>query len=545
MRAWLRDLESKREGVPSMLVLTGPTGSGKTAAAYELLEESGYVVMERNASDYRTKSALEDDLMLTFGSSWGSGFKQAVLVESIDAIAITNNNCGLDVLARIADHRWDGDADPKYAVRKCPIPIICTTSEEPGKGKLYDLVKKASMVRFPHLEAEVLEELAGRILHSENIAYQRQDVARLCLRAAGDARWLLCALELEYGHGRDVRNETLVAQGTDRRKMDEMQLTRTILYEMTTGPGEIARMVRAGACQESYAITSLVQENYPFACRDDIGVAARAADATSEMDMFDDYIHREQDWGFLDHMLHLGPLRVGYALAESRETPVRSRKRTIREVEETPDEGPKSNAFGKRKRSKRGIKRRTEEGSINMSCAWSKLSYAASRAKKLSEVRGSMRLACRELACVDGEWLYYFTQMITTEMKQTGKEDNGVTVLSKYAMMYNLSAKTLDDALKMVGNGGLSRAVIRGLARRLAPERYSPELFSGEEFEDDYSDDSGSDAESTATTETPKDDSDDDPDYVEGMETEEVISDAGDEEEDSDAASETDGDEDT
>ncbi|GAQ93618.1 hypothetical protein KFL_017150020, partial [Klebsormidium nitens] len=234
---------------------------------------------------------------------------------------------------------------------------------------------------------------------------------------------------------------------------------------------------------------------------------------------------------------------------ESRETPVRSRKRTLREVEETPDEGQKSNAFGKRKRSKRGIKRSTEEGSINLSCAWSKLSYAASRAKKLSEVRGSMRLACRELACVDGLWLYYFTQMITTEMKQAGKEDNGVTVLSKYAMMYNLSAKTLDDALKMVGNGGLSRAVIRGLARRLAPERYSPELSSGEEFEDDYSDDSGSDAESTATTETPENDSDDDPDYVEGMETEggeeEVISDAEDEEEDSDAASETDGDEDT
>lgn len=82
-----------------------------------------------------------------------------------------------------------------------------------------------------------------------------------------------------------------------------------------------------------------------------------------------------------------------------------------------------------------------------------------------------------------------------------------------------------------------------------APERYSPELSSGEEFEDDYSDDSGSDAESTATTETPENDSDDDPDYVEGMETkggeEEVISDAEDEEEDSDAASETDGDEDT
>lgn len=69
-----------------------------------------------------------------------------------------------------------------------------------------------------------------------------------------------------------------------------------------------------------------------------------------------------------------------------------------------------------------------------------------------------------------------------------------------------------------------------------APERYSPELSSGEEFEDDYTDadESGSDDESTTGPETSNNDPDDDPDYVEGMETEEgdeVISD-GDEESD-------------
>ena len=471
MRAWLRDLEIKQEGVRSMLVLIGPTGTGKTVAAYELLEESGYVVMERNASDYRTKSALEDDLLLTFGSTWGSTFKQAVLVESIDAIAITNNNCGLDVLARIADHQWNTDADPKYAIRKCPIPLICTTSEEPNKGKLHDLVKKAFIVRFPHVHVAALEELAVHILTAENIAYEASEVTRLCLQAAGDARWLVHALELEYGYAREAGRKGLVVQGTDRRRMDEMQLAREILYGMTTKPGEITRMVHAAACQESYAISSLIQENYPFACTDDVGVASAAADTTSEMDVFDDHIHRQQDWGFLDHMLHLGPLRVGYSIAEGRETktPQKGWKRTLRlaQTEEGPVEGPKSNVFGKRKRSKRGVKRSTEEGSINLSCAWSKLSYAASRAKRLSEVRGSMRLACKELATVDSEWLYFFSQIIMTDLKNAGTEDNGVSVLLKYAKMYNLSAKTLDDALKMVGNGGLSRAVIRGLARKL------------------------------------------------------------------------------
>ena len=78
-----------------------------------------------------------------------------------------------------------------------------------------------------------------------------------------------------------------------------------------------------------------------------------------------------------------------------------------------------------------------------------------------------MRLACKELATVDSEWLYFFSQIIMTDLKNAGTEDNGVSVLLKYAKMYNLSAKTLDDALKMVGNGGLSRAVIRGLARKL------------------------------------------------------------------------------
>lgn len=471
MRAWLEDLEAKREDVQSLLVLTGPTGTGKTVAAYELLRESGYVVMERNASDYRTKSALEDDLLLTFGSTWGSNFKQAVLVESVDAIAITNNNCGLDVLARIADHQWKREADPKYAISKCPIPLVCTTSEEPNKGKLHDLLKKAAVVRFPHVDTAALEDLAAHILTSENISYATEDVARLCLQSAGDARWLVHALELEFGHGRDTQCKTLVARGTDRRRMDEMQLAREILYEMTTSEGETARMVEAGACQESYAISSLIQENYPFACKDDIEVASTAADMTSEMDMFDDHIHRHQDWGFLDHMLHLGPLNVGYALAKGREkqsrTQPRGRKRTLKQAEECSDEGPKSNAFGKRKRSKRGVKRSTEEGSINLSCAWSKLSYAASRVKRMSEVRGSMRLACKELAGVDSEWLFFFSQMIMADLKNAGTEDNGVSVLFKYAKMYNLSAKTLDDALKMVGNGGLSRAVIRGLARKL------------------------------------------------------------------------------
>jgi hypothetical protein len=459
MREWLEALKLGDAAAKNILVLAGPTGSGKTAAAYLLLREAGYRVMERHGADHRTKTAFENDILQTVRCSWNGMIKQAVLVEDIDSITVTTNNCGLDVLTRIANGVGQKDA----------IPVICTMEEANSKGKLNDLVKRCQVVVFERLGAGELMELSEHISEAEGFALDVNYVHKLVKAAAGDARWLVNALELEYG-ARLARGGE-IACAADRKLLDEREAVRRLLYG-TREPHETGHLGRLeGLCQgqEAYAISSLVQENYAIACGEDIHTADSPACIASDVDLVDNYIHRTQDWPFLEHIVDMGALSMAWKLATSREEPrkatsIATRKRTHSQAR-AADTGVQ---LMKRRRNKRGAVRSAEEGSVNLCSAWSKVSYASARAKKLADLRSTIRGSCAEMSNFDLEWLFFFSSILRASLEDAATEAEKIDLLTQAARGYNMGAKCLDDCLKMSGGAGLTRTVLSRLASSLS-----------------------------------------------------------------------------
>jgi hypothetical protein len=343
---WLDRLEDPDDvDCERMLILAGPPGSGKTTLAKKVLRERGFSVLERNANDNRTKSALSEDILRTATSAFAFR-RQAILIEGVDAIAVTATNCGLDVLIDLAsEHRnpWN------------VVPLVCTMDGTKPKGRLSELTKRSQVLELPGLDAGTLSELAAYVLRQEGTPIDAESLGRTCARAKGDARWLLTALEFEYGGG--GLSASGCASEADRRRTDNAGAACEILYK-----AECMRDVEESLVEdEGYAVASLVQENYPLACGDDVDVASAVADCMVDKDALETFVHATQSWEFLPVTLSAGMHRASSYLWRARRTPGSSARRDASlAVSADPS---------RRKGRSRRAERRTGWGVVNPSLA--------------------------------------------------------------------------------------------------------------------------------------------------------------------------------
>jgi DNA polymerase III delta prime subunit len=281
MSEWLAALERGDRECKPVMILAGPTGSGKTVSAHKLLTQRGYRVIERHGADHRTKTAFENDILQTVRSSWNGMIRQGVLMEDIDSITVTTNNCGLDVLIRIASALTTADGVPREVT-----PVICTMDDVQSRGKLNDLVKKCHVVIFGKVCSEALQELGRRMLQKEGAICSEDRLLDLTRTASGDARWLVNALELEQGGSGQLQpRKVALAAAADRKQLEEKEAVRRMLYASKEPheEGHLARLELLCSGQEPFTITSLVQENYVIACGEDTDAAARLADMSSHV----------------------------------------------------------------------------------------------------------------------------------------------------------------------------------------------------------------------------------------------------------------------
>lgn len=285
-----------------------------------------------------------------------------------------------------------------------------------------------------------------------------EKVRRLCEAARGDARWLLNALQFESkGHG------GLVAAPLDKEETDEMGVAKSFLYMNPQGD---ALSHFEGLCskQETYTLASLVHENYPLACGRDVNTMSIASTRPSDADLFEAGLHRLQDWSLMDHMMYCGPIALRCNLVEERRNATGSQKWS-------DDPGLESDSvvsIGNKKRTGRGTKRTIHEGSINLPRAWSKMSYAASRIKKIVELRGRYRSANRQLVGVDLEWLSSFSTIVRAKMHSANDDKDRLKIIVSIAQDYNFDVLMIDDALKFMGESGLTRSMLRKVGEALA-----------------------------------------------------------------------------
>ncbi|MFH1592255.1 MAG: replication factor C large subunit [Candidatus Woesearchaeota archaeon] len=201
------------------LIISGPTGSGKTTLVYLLAKDMDYEVLEINASDNRNKNTIEEVLLPAIKEASLFAKGRLILIDDVEALSGTSDRGGIQALANILPQtKW---------------PILLTTSDHSSK-KLAPIRKKTGLVELNTPSTQALVSFLTQLCDQEKIVYNPKILEELANKNKGDIRAILMdlhssiknnALEAITGLGDRERKESVstalsqVFRGKDFKKV--------------------------------------------------------------------------------------------------------------------------------------------------------------------------------------------------------------------------------------------------------------------------------------------------------------------------------------
>lgn len=263
LKRWALNWGRGEKGKP--ILLTGPTGVGKTTLVNALAKELNLELVQMSASDFRSRERVEKVISGAAMASTLSGKGKVILVDDIDAMAGREDYGGVAAIAAI--------------LRENNCPMILTATDAYEK-KISSLRFLCDILKMRRSIAPSVAKLLTRIAEKEDIPCPPEKITEIAQNSNGDIRAAI----------NDLQSCSPGLRDQEKSMFERL----TSLFKSSTY--KEARESAFGDVEHDY-LKLWIDENLSavYSGKD----LADAYSMLSRADIFDGRIRSRQHWGFL------------------------------------------------------------------------------------------------------------------------------------------------------------------------------------------------------------------------------------------------------
>ena len=190
---WLNKDKKDRD---KCLLISGPSGIGKTSGSICILENYGYKVYEFNASDVRTKNQMQASLHDLIHMRQVSGNQNiAIIIDELDGISGGDKGGLSEIIHYINPNRGKGNQKRENKVKGKILPTMICICNNIMDRKLYDFRKDCVDIKFNKPNEDNLKQLLHKICHYESVRLDENAIELVIDYSQHDYRRLINYLQ--------------------------------------------------------------------------------------------------------------------------------------------------------------------------------------------------------------------------------------------------------------------------------------------------------------------------------------------------------------